>query len=76
MKIGYLLNYNLIQLLRKSFNLDDDLKINNKYIGNILGYNTPRLTINDEFIRTSDSHQKFITLMVRLLMKIMIIIAL
>ena len=44
-------NHNKVLKKRKSFNLDDNLKINNKYIDNILGYNTPRLTINDEFIR-------------------------
>ena len=45
-------NHNKLLKKRKSFNLDDKIKINNKYIENILGFNTPRLTIKDEFIRT------------------------
>ena len=45
-------NHNKILKKRNSFNLDEKIKINNKYIENILGLNTPRLTINDEFTRT------------------------
>ena len=36
---------------RQSFNFDDDTKINSKYIENILGFSTPKVTINNEFIK-------------------------
>ena len=37
---------------RHSFNFDEDTKINSKYIENILGFSTPKVTINNEFIKS------------------------
>ena len=36
---------------RNSFNLDNNFNKNNIYFANIIGYNTPRITINDDLIK-------------------------
>ena len=44
-------NNNKIEKKRNSLNLNNDINKNIIFFDNILGYNTPRITINNEFIK-------------------------